>query len=325
MSYSTGFSIDRDGLVDTIRAFCITNGWTVNQYGAKNTGYLLCMQKATGAGHTVYVSIRSVNNETFPTLIIAGPNNTNNSSGILISMSTGYDASKDVYNQPGAIVRTNNSANYYCGVLYPISAVSTYWMYGYTSPETICIVLQLPDGQYRHLVFGDIYKTTAFTGGQYFFTSNGSMRAEGDVQRTYQGLPFEFEDNTGGPNGSGFIRCDLDGRNGWWDTAASNYTRNPLHLDVEGCVAGTRLLDNLALDNSVNSFSGIGALFPVNLFAHYTQIHKYKPIGYLPWLRVCLKAAYVPDSVQAIGPDHWKVHPSVGPASPYSIAYKFDF
>lgn len=315
MSFATGFSLNQNSFVSQLSDFAIANGFTQNQEIPKGTGTLSNLQKTLTSGNVLYASLRSATNETMPSGITTGF--INKLTGIGLSISTGYDNTKDFHDQPGSPTDINSSTTYFANLLADVGTIATYWFFGYEDPDLICAVIQLPSGKYKHLAFGDMVKSQAFTGGHFIYTSDGHNAL------SVSGLPFEHIDNVNTPVANGIMRVDLDSREGWWGCTSSR-TGTVYQNDLTGGLAGARFFDNELLNYSRNTFAGLGVLCPIHLWAWFNSALRMRYIGYLDWMRACNLAGFTIGEGFSIGSDDWMVFPSTSVAgSPYGIAYRY--
>jgi len=322
MSYSTGSATDRDDLLVKLMNFAVLNGWTVNRHDSEGAGVRVNLQK-TGNTGTLFANLRSMSNEDpvpSSSVILGLPVTT----GVVLSMSDSYDAAKSVTNQPGAPVSSQDAGNYYGTRIATISgSVPIYWMFGFANPEMIACVIQLPSGEFQHLLFGEILKTDLFTGGAFMYGSCGM--ADPYPGSGYRRLPFEFSvaHNAQGV-GTSWLRANLDGRNGWWTEDTDYLLRGGSSTNVypAGWLAGANFPDDCLIQNSVNAFNNLTCLIPVHLYARLTS-GLFQPVGYLPHLRTCKATNFVPGETYSLGSDNWKVFPSKTQADGYGIAYRY--
>jgi hypothetical protein len=306
MSFSSGTADTRENLLDLFRAFAITSGWTINRFAASGTGYVLNMQKINSQGDTMYANLRSVNNENLPGSMPALV-------GIVLSMSDGYDSAKDCVDQPGSPVNPTNANDFYATSIAPFTAVAKYWFFSTTGPDTLSMVILLPDGTYRHLIISEISELgAAMTKGYMMYGTNGMGLNTNFL------LPFQNGRSILDPTPStSWLRLSFDERNGWWSSYHVAHNTNY----AQGGILGSGYRDALLLYNSLNQFSNSAALCPVNLYAKKLN-GKQRVLGHLPHVRVARRAAFIVDQVYALGADDWMGFPIYSSTSDYALIYR---
>lgn len=305
MSYASGTADTRENLLDLFRAFAITSGWTVNRFAASGTGYVLNLQKTNSQGDVMCANLRSVNNEDLPGSMPAVV-------GIVASMSDSYNAAKDCVDQPGSPVDPTNATNYYASSIYPFTAVAKYWFFSTTGPDSLSMVIMLPNGEFRHMFFTEIAELGASIGKGF------AMYATCGMGYNSYALPFEPTWNTlENQATTSWARLIMDERDGWWTNHHIGYNSNL----AEGGVCGANFRDGLLLYNSVNQFSNSFALCPINLYARKLNL-KYRVLGHLPAVRLVRRSAIIVDQVYPLGADEWMAFPVVSNANDYALVYR---
>jgi len=307
MAYSTGTTDSRENLLDLFRAFSILAGWSVNRFAASGTGYNLNISKTGKYSDVLFANLRSVNDEDLP-------GNMGKRVGIVCSMSDSYDSAKDCVDQPGAPVRTTNATDYYATSIHPFTAIAKYWFFSGTNPEFLAMVLLLPNGEYRHLVIGEVEKYDLTLGkGAFMFGTNGNSATYGLV------LPFETATGTTQLTGSSWLRLVADERDGWWTPCLKDSGNSAFSSD--GYAVGSKFRNSILMYNSMNQFSNASALVPVEIFAR-KQAGRFFPVGYVPQWRVARREAFIVDQVYPLGTDNWMGFPAVSISQDYSLIYK---
>lgn len=308
MSFSSGTADTREQLLDLFRAFAVTSGWTVDRFADSGTGKVLNIHKTSSYGDTMYASLRSVNNENLPGALPTFL-------GIAASMSDGYDAAKDCVDQPGAPVNVNNAGDFYATYISPFTAVAKYWFFSATTPrQFLAMVIMLPDGTFRHLLFSELERLdTGISRGYGFWSNNG-----GTIPGSGATLPFEGSVNDSESwHNLGFLRLFADERNGWWGTGKWN-TSSYYGL---GAIFGANFRDKNLIYNSLNQFSNSAGLCPVNLYARL-QTGKCLTLGHLPFVRTSRRLGFLVDQERPLGSDVWMGFPSFSQTGDYAIVYK---
>jgi len=309
MSFSSGTATSLEDLLDKFRIFAETSGYTTNRFAASGAGYVLNLQKAGSYANTLYCNLRSYHNEDPAGQI---PQAT---TGVVVNMSTGYSGAADIMDQPGAPAAMNAATTYYGALIYPVSVVGKYWFFSDTSPEFLAAVIQLPNTEFRHTVFGEIEKTDATVpGGEFFYATNGMNQTNPTAV-----LPFEPTAGAGQTPSHSYIRLDLDERSGWWMAGAKDTLGTS--WSAPGIVFGANYIDQIARKYSKNNFSLMPSLHPFNLYG-LRQDGNRSLLGYIPNWRSGRRDGFVVDQEYPLGSDTWMAFPATTVDSLYSLVYK---
>lgn len=306
--FESGTATSREDLLDKLRLFMISAGYTINRFAASGTGFVLNTQKLGSYSDTIYPSLRSVNNEN---LAGSAPQCT----GLVASMADGYDSSKDCVDQTNSPRSIISSTDYFAAVSHPISTVATYWFFHDTNPEFLAMVLQLPNGHYKHHVFGQIEKTDASIGrGDFFFGTNGMS-----TNNPAFPLPFESVTGASAPTSTSYLRLIMDERDGWWTPA--NKAQLSGAINSTGLIFGANYIDSLLRKHSLNRFSNGAAMTPFHLYA-LKQNGERPLVGHIPNWRSIRREALLVGQEYSLGSDVWMAFPVSTPTGIYSLAYR---
>jgi hypothetical protein len=217
MAYSTGTATDVNDLLDKLRVFCSTNGWTIDANTSEGTG-----KRWHGHIGSVYANFRSFLNET-PSANVA--NAASGVNGFAFNIGTGYSGASNWYDQAG--VPQGTSSKYMTAGMTRISgAVTAYHFFAHNSGANVVAVVEYSSGFYQYIAFGSLTKYGAFTGGTYFFGSTTG------VTNTAFGASFNmprigfFSDVSGGGTSGSFINATVDAEAGWkWSTTGATNDR----------------------------------------------------------------------------------------------------
>ena len=191
MAYTTGTATNASGVLDAIRLFAISIGWTIDRYASYSAGYELTIHNPNDTT-PVYYNWYS-----------------DDSNGIIWGKpSTGYSSSLHWYNQTGSYY-TAYSSNYAvrCNDLLGGPFVGHH-LFSNADADYIHMVIEVSTGRYTHMGMGVMNKFGAYTGGQYMYGLYwylNAINASGDWMSLNHRVPFDTGSNST-PNG--FVRFD---------------------------------------------------------------------------------------------------------------------
>lgn len=314
MAYQTGTATNPDQLLDALRVFAVANGWTQLRWVTDGTGNTLSLTK-----DGLYVHLRSAVNERLATRY-------NYITGIWLIGSTGFDAGRPWWNQPGSIVNesyagyTTSDRAEACG-LFGMSAANIYHLFSAATPELIMCVAEVSPGVYHYIAFGELTKFGSYGGGAFVSGTSGSGYYIGayndyifdsNIDR-YGGIPF----NDYKYYGMTFVRCMVDSVDTWFSVCqASPLTGKRAKAMWEGGVSTPR--NSLAYNwwgHTPNTLNGVTPMIPFYVFVQRPSGF-FSPFGFTPHLRYINITHYAPTEVFALGSEQWMVFPG------YSKNYK---
>lgn len=295
MAYETGVANSPSDLLDKMRVFAAANGWTVNRW---QNGNELCLQLGVQ-----YVNVNAQDGNDL----------------IVLYGSTGYDGGAAWNAQPG----TSNSIH--CnGMAGPYAA---YHLFSDGANYIHCAA-EVSAGLFRHVVFGGIEKTGAFTGGAYVDAVHwdGAPIYIDNPDDERHSVLFDnnaLRDYFWG-YGGGRLRADIDGLvDKWWA-----FDRNSTYRASGGIRSGG-LLDWLS-DRSPNTFNALTPLFPIYIHVKRPDAgSKWSILGTVRDLRFCDITHIDPGATLTIGSDDWMIFPIVqkngGTDEPNSGTYGYAY
>lgn len=148
MAYQTGAATGLLDLTAQLKAFLEANGATVNRYDTDGAGKRLQVR----IGADTYVNLKALNNESHP--VIPGAFDTAVHTGLFGTLSTGYDATKDWYNQPGAASPYNPNLFDTGGVSKLYGSIPSYHFF--LHDEMVYVWVESSAGVYQFIVFGKL-------------------------------------------------------------------------------------------------------------------------------------------------------------------------
>ena len=314
MAYQTGTSTGANDLLDTIRLFAISQGWTANRWITAGSGRELCLAKG-GA----YVNFRSYQNET---VFLRGSNYTNKY-GIAMNGSDGYASGNAWDRQPGYPIRTGGTAGSdQCSSYMPfVASQGPFVAYHLFAPDskTIYLELEITTGCFLRLGFGslDLFNSGSAGGGRFFYAPGGEASVSGSASaNTWLGsdidsisyaleeVPFRGADYNATNNQVGsFVRASFDSFDNWCSSQRTGSTG----VTPQSCQGGG-VHDKILRDSSPNPMNGIGILTP-NIVSVNRANEYLHPVGIIPGIRFMDMTNYLPGDEFTLGSDTWKVFP----------------
>lgn len=286
MAYQTGTAASPTALLESIRLFALSLGWTVSYYGddPQNTGT-----------NDLWLSLVSATGSYFNLLA-------HNTTGkVLTRGATGYTNNSNRNSQPG---QSNGWAETN-GLTGPYQA---YYFFG--GADYLHVVIERVTNQFSHLHIGTLEKGGNYVGGEYHTCTRWTY---GDIN--YQHLPdspyniYPFDSN-GYPRSDDTFQCVRMGADGdptkWYNTPRQVVTpTNNQH--VIGFLRDYSIMHRMML-RSPNSMTGQSILIPSVVTgprpAGGTAIY-----GTVKDLRAVNIANITPKEVITIGTDQWMIFP----------------
>lgn len=305
MAYETGSASSPSDLLDKLRAFLLTNGWTINSFATLGSGKRLHIQKGS-----CYFNFRAYHNET-----LSSANDLNNQTtagfwGIGGYPSDGYSGASNWNAQPGNPLYVTYVRGGYANQLS--SAIPTYHFFTYSDITEVHVVIEFVTGKFQHINFGDLQKYNgSASGGRWM-----SMPTWGD-----SGLPNinGVDYLSGGASmvpfrtsaysqsftyyNSSMVRVNIDNHDGWaMDVSNSAYSPSPI-------VAVGPHYYNQDLETATTSpYSWQTQLLPyvIGIVRSNAAV---SPFGEIKHLREIDITNYIEAEEIVLGPDTWKVFP----------------
>lgn len=192
MAYQTGTATSPVNLLDTIRGFLLSLGWTVNFWGDDVLGT---------AGDDKWLSVVTPGGNYFNLLA------DNSGSAISVRGATGYTGGNNRDNQPGQSGGWGTTN----GLSGPYAA---YYLFG---SATYChVVVEIVTNRFAHFHIGVLEKAGTYTGGEYqshTYWQYGSTNYQNHIN-SYNTCPFSAQGYHG--QLGQYYRLDVDGSvNNW--------------------------------------------------------------------------------------------------------------
>lgn len=220
MAHISGSATNATDLLEQLRVWLLTRGWTQNHWGAEGNGYRLHMYKGL-----TYIHFRSYASE-YPTYNISFE--TTGRFGIAFNVGSGYTGASAWHSQPGVPIWEGDGR--------PMGAVSNLGSGPFVSHQffddgngNYLVIVERSPGVWRSLCWGDsLDKASAWVGGAYF-SGMGSFGFYGSLTDDGLAKPmFPPMQNGSGNGGYSYVRADIDTFTGKWLTLSRgpNYTSN---------------------------------------------------------------------------------------------------
>lgn len=329
MAYQTGTATSGSDILDKLRIFVLSLGWTVNRWVTAGSGKELCIQKGTS-----FFNFRSYENESAVIVNVTSINRY----GIGLNGSDAYGAGNAWDRQVGYPIRlggapTTDQIQAYVPFVVNFGPFPSYYFF---SPNTdnVHVEIEVTSGCYLRFGFGKLTLFNSATSGEgrYFYGTNSDATVTSsstnsswlgtdidNVSYSQEEVPFRCADinSLTGQIGS-YLRTAFDSFDGWCTscyTIANNRTG-------QACQGGG-VHDKILRDSSPNSLNGIG--FLTSNIVSVTRGTYLNPIGVIPNIRFMDMTNYQPGDEFVIGSDTWKVFPwyqQGGRSYQRGIAYK---
>lgn len=278
MSYQTGTASSTADFLDKLRVFTIANGWTIDK------------SDATPGSATLYVNRGGV-------YVSMGENAGQNL--ILVYPNTGFDDLSAISAQPGNenTLQFNDLAGSFTA--YHFFTEST------TSDYIHCVIERVP-GEFRHLCFGLLVKSSTYTGGQY---TGVDYRHQGttivrDSTSPNHSRPFNCHGTSGA--GQTNIRADVEGQTHHWFRGPGGVVGKRMRggYGHNNGLEGTRLMQN-----APNAWNSLTTLIPFNMYLELKAGNSYWPCGYPKDIRGINLSNFSAGEQLSIGSDNWLLFP----------------
>ena len=303
MAYETGSASSPSDLLDKLRAFLLTNGWTINSFITIGSGKRLHIQKGS-----CYYNFRAYHGETVSAADDLNSQNTTNFWGIGGYPSDGYSAASNWNAQPGCPIY-----EYYCRGGYAnqlSSAIPTYHFFTYTDITEVHVVIEFVTGKFQHINFGDLEKyNVSASGGRWMSmpTSTNSQlphRYGQDHSGAGSMVPFRgaYYLGSSGYNSS-MIRVNIDNHDGWaFEGSRSNISNSPI------AAVGPHYYNQDFETATTSPYSWQTQLLPyvIGIVRSNASV---SPFGEIKHLRELDITNYMEAEEIVLGPDTWKVFP----------------
>jgi hypothetical protein len=246
--YETGATTGVNDLIDKIRAFAITNGWTSNSFVAEGAGFRLHLQLSTD----VFVNFRSLVGEVSqPTASIT--------TGLALNGSTGYNGASAWYAQPGSALFSGGGTNKPTPGIVASGAFPAYHLFA--RGNMIYCIVEYTTGQYQWIGFGKPTKKGTWAGGILVFGAREvALNDTVSAHSTFCGRSSYSTNNIDG-NPNAYLYAECDGITNWMASDSGRIMSPATAKFFDG------FNKNGACNmNSPNSFNGQTILIPIEIY-----------------------------------------------------------
>jgi len=331
MAYQTGTATGPHQLLDTIRAFALSIGYTQNRYntsiGSNTNGNELCLSKGSSFFNLASFEDSTDNFDFFQSIPKNRDGVSGVYSGVCIIGSDGYSSGAEWYDQIGTPYRLNRP------LLSHVFDPGPYPSYHLFSPDNECDYLELEyrSNVYQRLGFGklDTYGNPGGDGRFYYATTSIHdvdrdtyySRGVSDQTNSFEMVPFRGAEFIGSNisylSSASYVRVQTPAYDGWAcsaNTSGSSKTGEAVqgggHEDVIAALG-------------FNNVGGRAIQTPI-IVSYNSQGQFLMPIGAIPGMRRLRMDLYQPGEEFNLGSDTWKVFPwwqKGGNSSQHAISY----
>lgn len=337
MAYQASTFTGIHDLLDKIKIFLSSNGWTVNLWDDDITGYYspsgvdytngkrLHIQKTADDGTVMYFNFRSVTRgfvfeDYYQNTPQINGRYYSEIRGIAINGSTGFNAGNSWGYQPGAPVGSSSKSCGGCITELPTSGTNNYFIF--QNGDTVTVIVEIDTEVYMMLSFGCLQKSGTWTGGQFYTTSccsyhpsyfywyiSGTTRHEFKIQHLAYNL-YNY--------GSSAVYLNLDSVAAWRFSGypgsyISGYAQK---INLGGQAPYVSLtgrcgnhLSCFALTRCPNDFNGLSVMIPLYVFCLKAN-SRWTFLGTLQDVRAISMSNYTSAQEFTIEADTWKVFPA---------------
>ncbi len=269
MAYQTGTATGIADLLDKLNTFAVAAGWTLDRRDATT----LSLHK-----NSVYINLAEVSTE------------------IKMSAARAFSAGSAWNAQSGASQNTQR-----CTQL--AGSFSAYHFFA--DSDYMHVAIEVDPGLYRHFGFGELAKTSAYTGGQY----SVATMCDAQWRAALFSASESFNFSEPGRFATGSCYLDVDGVARWDHFNNVTTTGQRQMLSSEAAAEGAGMLYKDWPDYcSPNIMNGLTALVPIQVFL-WRNATFYSPLGYVKDLRQINIVSLDPGQLLTIGSNEWLVFP----------------
>lgn len=305
MAYETGSASNPNDLLDKLRAFLLTQGWTINDFSNIGAGRRLHIEKGP-----CFFNFRSYHGDARTNNADLNADTAAGFWGIGIYGSTGYNGAEQWNRQPGypnynAITRGGYANNM-------TESIVAYHFFTYSDIDEVHVVMEFKPSQFQIISFGKLALYNPLTpGGQWFAAPTDRQSSLPHVNGVDNDLsaeliPFrgpEYMTSTTGGSCSGYVKVNTNDHDGWGGSAP---TLNGTPSSV--AITSNQGWDRLTLPATVSAFNWRTQMLPIML-AVVKNDSGAAPLGEIKHLRRLDITNYLPGEEFTLGPDTWKVFP----------------
>lgn len=289
MAYQTASATSPADLLDKLRLFLLSAGWTVDNWAD------------AGANKTLSVHRGSLYS-TFTTLVTGG-NATDPAPFVGVRGHTGYGVPEVA---PSSIYYANDMAGPYVGYDF-------FEGDGESGPY-VHVVVETQAGVFKHFGTGVLNKEGAYDSGQYVYASRWNYTSGQQApsyisspDSAYHAAPFDSRSQ----NTWGAVRADHDGESPAWRLGQGSANRLIVGYS-SGATSTAYSAGTIGGPSraSPSALTGRTPLWPLWCLSPRPSSF-YSPIGYPPDLRYVRLDNFNPKDLLTLGTDEWKVFPLI--------------
>lgn len=294
MAFQTGTATSPNNLLDILRGFLVSNGWTQEAYSQTTfyggqQGFLLRIHKS---GKRLNFA-SSEGARMFQHVISTAPERYIN--GIAMYESTGFDPQFGWDKQPGGYNVDDDS---YGSCIHPLTNILNYYLYSDVGGDSFHLTVEYEAGKFTHLTFGNTPAETVIPSTMSYISSTVSAYAANNFA-TYGSVLFAFLTSSSQLDRTSTV---IRYNNTFYD-----YTNARFNYDI---TVGVSPVGDLweKIDNQPNAYNGRRSLEPLDCNAFANGI--LNKIGSPDFIRAvsCQGIESFPFS-ESIGSDNWDVYP----------------
>jgi hypothetical protein len=278
--YSTGTTSSPASLLQALATFATSAGWTIDY----NNTYSGCSWWLAVHKGTCYLNF------------VADTPNTS----VFLYGATGFNGSSSYGAQPGT---SPNASLNYCNL--GTGPYTGYHLFSSSGGAAyLHVVVEISAGLFAHFQGGQLNAVGGASPATYIQMTNWS----------YGGVYQSYPDGNGGtfPWGSsgafGYIGVTVDGTLRWFSPSNSSPSRCVLMAQTNNS-GFTMAID--AYNKSPNTFNGLAALLPIEVFVERAIGNLYAYVGDAPDQRFLNMKNNNPKDEITIGSDTWKIFPMI--------------
>jgi hypothetical protein len=274
MAYQTGTATGIADLLDKLGTFAAANGWTQNRRDASS------LSISKGAIYQNYFD---------------------NTSEIWMNASTGYNAGSAWNAQPGASANVQKSRQM-------SGSFSAYHFFA--ANDYIHVVVEVDPGLFRHLVAGELAKSSGYTGGHYSGSVGFTDAGAWNNSLFYNKLAFGNVQYPEGP----ILNVDIESQTGWAQFAASGDVGklrliSTDHANLTATPVEYHFYADTFQYSTPNTPNGISVFTPVHAYVRRTG-GMVSPLGYVRDLRIVNIGVFADGQSETIGSNDWLIFPA---------------
>jgi len=332
MAYQTGTSTGPDDLLDKLRTFLSSNGWTINEWsdessmyeswsGLNGSGKRLHVQKTAGDSTVMYFNFRSVNRG-----VVFEDHSTDSSiesygkykaeiTGIALNGSTGYSASNNWDKQPGYMQSSDGSWGV-CMTELSLTAIPAY--YFFQDGDTVIVCVEYQSGKFQWLAFGLLEKQGTITGGQFLAGSVNCYDPSEQILNPGNYLSMFFAKGYSA-FGNGAVYLDADSSAAWRSSGYMGSNSGDTHaqdIQFPGLPANretpswndSNTINSFFITRAPNHYNGLAPMVPLYVLCKRSN-GNYSLLGWPKSIRMLNCYYYDPAEEYNLGSDVWKIFP----------------